>query len=268
VKHLAILIGIVITSVIVAVANVVIARITGINVFSYKIWFVIPAGAGMVGFVAACGGLLAARLFHAKPNWFDAVAMAVSAAATMFLIYYLDYITMVLDDGKKVADLISFEDFVSVSLTKAHMHIGRGAHDVGEVGNAGYLLAIAEFVGFLLGGLITFTFTTAMPRCVVCNSYLRKLKKKQTSELLDEEIAPLIEVLREGDIDGVTQALAWKTPVGRKLKKSERRWILTYNLLGCPKCQNEQIASKVQCCSDGGDWAEVPALEARRNLAD
>ena len=94
-KHLAFFIGIVITSVIVAVANVVVARITGFNVFSLKIWLVIPAGAAIVGFAAASGGLLAARLFHAKPNWFDAVAMMVSAAATMFLIYYLDYITMV-----------------------------------------------------------------------------------------------------------------------------------------------------------------------------
>jgi hypothetical protein len=166
VKHLAIFIGIVITSVIVAVANVVVARITGFNVFSLKIWLVIPAGAAIVGFAAASGGLLAARLFHAKPNWFDAVAMMVSAAATMFLIYYLDYITMVLDDGRKAADLISFEDFVNISLTKTHMIVGRGARDVGEIGEAGYWLAVAEFVGFLLGGLSTFTFASAMPRCV------------------------------------------------------------------------------------------------------
>jgi hypothetical protein len=228
----------------------------------------VPVGAVIVGFAAASGGLLATRLFHAKPNWFDAVMMIISAAATMFLIYYLDYITMVFDDGRKVADLVSFEDFVNFSLTKAHMRIGRGARDVGEVGEAGYWLAVAEFVGFLVGGFSTFAFVSAMPRCVVCNSYLRKLKTKRTGELRDEELAPLINVLQQGDIDAVAQSLAWNAPVGRKLISSGRRWILTYNLMGCPKCQNEQIAAKVQCCSGGGDWAEVPALETRRNLAD
>jgi hypothetical protein len=163
VKHLAILIGIAITSVLVAVANVVIARITGFNMFSLKIWLIVPVGAVMVGAAAASGGLLATRLFHAKPNWFDAVMMIVSAAVTMFLIYYLDYSTMVFDDGRKVAGLVSFEDFVNLSLTTAHMRVGRGAHDVGEIGQAGYWFAVAEFVGFLVGGFGTFAFVSSMP---------------------------------------------------------------------------------------------------------
>jgi hypothetical protein len=268
VKHLAILVGIAITSVLVAVANVVIARITGFNVFSLKIWLVVPVGAVMIGAAGASGGLLATRLFHAKPNWFDAVMMIVSAAVTMYLIYHLDYITTVLNDGRKVADFVSFEDFVNFSLTKAHMRIGRGAHDVGEIGQAGYWLALAEFVGFLLGGFSIFAFISSMPRCIVCSSYLRKLKTKRTDELLDDEVAPLVQALQHGDIDAVTESLAWNAPFGRKLNKNDRRWVLTYDLLGCPKCQNEQIAAKVQVCSNGSEWTEMPALETRRNLAD
>jgi hypothetical protein len=102
----------------------------------------------------------------------------------------------------------------------------------------------------------------------VCNSYLRKLKTKRTDELLDDEVAPLIQALKNGDIDAVTESLAWNAPFGRKLNKSDRHWLLTYNLLGCPKCQNEQIAAKVQVCSNGSEWTEMPALETRRNLAD
>jgi hypothetical protein len=80
-------------------------------------------------------------------------------------------------------DLISFEDFVNFSLTKAHMRIGRSARDVGEVGEAGYWLAVAEFIGFLVGGFSTFVFVSTMPRCVVCSSYLRKLKSSHSGNL-------------------------------------------------------------------------------------
>src|SRR3981081_3553710 len=88
--------------------NLIVTRMIGINMFTYKFWFVIPAGAIGVGMLGASGAILAARYFQIKITIIDAILMVVVAAATMVLIYYLDYATLVLDDGRKASDLVDF----------------------------------------------------------------------------------------------------------------------------------------------------------------
>src|SRR4051812_3205428 len=183
VRHVAIIVGMALTCLLAAVANVVAARVVGVNLFTLKFWLLIPVGAAAVGLVAASGGILAARIFHAVPTWLDAVAMVVCAAVAMWLIYYLDYATMVLDDGRRVSSLVSFDKFFEIVTTKAHMRVGRAATDTGAVGDFGYVLAGVEFLGFLLGGIGAFFILQAMKRCGDCGAYLRKMKLKKTPEL-------------------------------------------------------------------------------------
>ena len=123
-KHLLLLIAMAVTRVLAAVANVILARVTGLNVFTMKFWFVLPVGAIVVGMLGASGALLAARYFNILPTILDAVFMVAVAAATMLLIYYLDYATFVLDDGRKASDLIDFASYIDLVLTKAHMRLG------------------------------------------------------------------------------------------------------------------------------------------------
>lgn len=181
-KHLLLIAAMALTCILVAIANVVIARTTGINFFTMKVWLVIPVGAGIVGMFGASGAILAARYFNIVPTILDAVFMVLIAAATMLLIYYLDYATLVLDDGRRASDLIGFASYVDLVLTKSHMRVGRvGQIDTGEVGQFGYWLAGIEFVGFLVGGAVAFIFIRGMARCGDCGSYLRKLKTKRTA---------------------------------------------------------------------------------------
>jgi hypothetical protein len=263
VKHFLLLVAMAITCVLIAIANVVIARTIGINFFTMKVWLVIPVGAGLVGMLGASGAILAARYFNIVPTILDAVFMVVIAAATMLLIYYLDYATLVLDDGRKASDLIDFASYVDLVLTKSHMRLGRaGQIDTGEVGQFGYWLAAIEFAGFLVGGAATFLFIRGMARCGDCGSYLRKLKTKRTKELTFDETDRIIDLFNRGDLETVQGLLAW-APRERKL--DSKKGLITFDLLGCPKCKTEAVTAKVQVFN-GREWKDVPSLAARRNL--
>jgi hypothetical protein len=229
-----------------------------------KVWFAIPVGAGLVGMLGASGAILAARYFNVVPTILDAVFMVIIAAATMLLIYYLDYVTLVLDDGRKASDLVDFVSYVDLVLTKSHMRLGRAAQvDTGEVGQLGYALAAIEFAGFLVGGAVAFVFIKGMARCGGCGSYLRKLKTKRTKELTFDETDKVIDLFNRGDLETIQGLLAW-APRERKLGKAQKA-LITIDLLGCPKCKTEAITAKVQVFN-GREWKDVPSLAARRNL--
>jgi hypothetical protein len=264
-KHIFLLIAMAITCILAALANVIVTRMVGINIFTFKLWFVIPAGAIGIGMLGASGAILAARYFQVQPTITDAILMVAVAAATMLLIYYLDYATLVLDDGRKASDLVDFASYVDLILTKAHMRVGRGGIDTGEVGQMGYALAGIEFVGFLIGGAATFFFIKGLPRCADCGSYLRKLKTRKTKELTFDEANKIIELFNTGDLSTVQGVMAWAPPE-RILDRKGQKALIAFNLLGCPKCRTEAISVSVTAFN-GKEWNDVPALKSRRDLA-
>jgi hypothetical protein len=81
-KHIFLLIAMAITCILAALANVIVTRMVGINIFTFKLWFVIPAGAIGVGMLGASGAILAARYFQVQPTITDAILMVAVAAAT------------------------------------------------------------------------------------------------------------------------------------------------------------------------------------------
>lgn len=265
-KHILLLISMAITCILAAVANVIVSRMVGISMFTFKLWFVVPAGALCLGMLGASGAILAARYFQIKPTIIDAVLMVFVAAATMFFIYYLDYATLVLDDGRKASDLISFDKYVDLILTKSHMRVGRGAGvETGEVGEMGYALAAIEFVGFLVGGAATFLFIKGLPLCADCGSYLRKLKTKKTKELTFNETEKIVDLFKTGDLSTVEGVMAW-VPPERALDRKGHKALITFDLLGCPKCGTEAITASVNAFN-GKEWNDVPGLKTRRDLA-
>jgi hypothetical protein len=263
-KHVILLIAMAITCILVAVANVIATRMTGLNIFTFKVWFVIPVGAIGVGMLGASGAILAARYFQIQPTIIDAMLMVVVAAATMIFVYYLDYATFVLDDGRKASDLVDFASYVDLVMTKAHMRVGRGGVDTGEVGQMGYALAGIEFIGFLVGGAATFIFIKGLPLCADCGSYLRKLKTKKTKELTFDEASKIIELFKTGDLQTVQGVMEW-VPPERALDRNGQKALIAFNLLGCPKCKTEVIGASVSAFN-GKEWKDVPSLTTRRDL--
>jgi hypothetical protein len=79
-RHLLLLASMGITCVLAASANLIVECLIGMEIFSFKLWFVIPVGAAAIGFLGTSGAILAARIFNARPTIGDLLCMVLVAA--------------------------------------------------------------------------------------------------------------------------------------------------------------------------------------------
>src|SRR5688572_481945 len=86
-----------VTSVLTALAIVVVSRMTGLDLFTFSIWVVVPVGAILTGFAAASGYYFGSLYFHKRAGLPLLLQMVVIAGLTQLLIYYMQYSTFVLD---------------------------------------------------------------------------------------------------------------------------------------------------------------------------
>lgn len=249
-----------VTSILVAIANVAVSNITGFNLFGFSMWFIIPAGAVCIGAAAASGYYFSSLYFHKKPTWFLVFQMVIIAGLTQFLIYYLEYATLVLDDGRKASDLVDFAAYLDISLTKAHYRIGRAAHDTGEVGEFGYTLAMIQFVGFLLGGAGVSVMLWTKDTCGRCSSYLRPLAQKTKEFSGTDSCLGYYDQLFLHDVDSPEFAsMIQVEPVSGDNSGSI---IVTTDLLGCPTCGDQLIHEKVEV-ANGDKLKNIRELERK-----
>ncbi|SRR6266567_3426308 len=248
------------------IAVVVIERLTGFNLFTFSVWVVVPAGALITGAAAASGYYFGSLFFHTKPVWFVLVEMVIVAAVAQIAIYYAEYATMVLDDGRTASSLISFPDYLDLYLTKMHMRVGRGAHDTGEVGSFGYWLAAIQFVGFLAGGVAVFIFLKTYPTCQACGRYLRTLLKHKQNFNNQEEFGQYYDTVFQHpvDTDGFAEWMQWQPHEG-KTKPGSILAVTT--LRGCPHCKTQMISQEVKVLT-AREWKDVPQLTRHIRIPD
>lgn len=249
-----------VTSVLTALAVVVVSRMTGFDLFTFSIWAVVPVGALLIGFAAASGYYFGSLYFHKRAGLSLLLQMVVIAGLTQLLIYYMGYSTFVLDDGRRVSDFIPFGQYLDIKLTSAHYRIGRAMTDTGEVGSFGYWLAAFQFVGFLVGGISVYGFLWAKPVCQTCNMYLRPLSKREKSFPDADSASPYYDVLFKHPVDGPEFAALIRTDAKSEAKKGALS--VTTILHGCPKCKSQLIEEKVQV-HNGTEWKDFSDLNRR-----
>lgn len=254
-----------VTSVLTALAVVVLSKMTGVDFFTFSVWVVVPAGALITGFAAASGYYFGSLYFHKRADLSLLVQMLAIAGLTQLLIYYMGYSTLVLDDGRRVSDFIPFGQYLTVSLTSAHYRIGHGTMDTGEVGSFGYILATFQFVGFLVGGLTVYRLLTTKPICEKCNLYLRPLSKRKKIFPNGDSASPYYDALFEHPVDSPEFAALIRSNEKAKAKKGA---VLVKTVLhGCPKCKSQLIEEKVQV-NNGSSWNDADKLHRRVILPD
>ena len=254
------------TSIITAILVTALDHYTGINVFTFSLWVVIPAGAGLCGFFAASGYYLAAKALHQRPTSILLGQMIVIAAVSQGLIYWLEYKTTELD-GLYISNFVAFTDYLEIVLTKTHMKMGRAANfDTGEVGSFGYWLAAFQFVGFLLGAGIVYLALKGHPTCEPCNKYLRTLVTKKDSFADTESLAAYYENEFLHPVDSAE--FAAHVGVEHTAGKAERgAFNMETKVLGCPACGGQAVSEKVQVFN-GREWKEVDELKRFVKMPD
>jgi hypothetical protein len=240
------------TSIIVAVGDVLVAHLVGIDLFTFSVWLIVPAGALLTGFGAASGYYFGSLYFHRRPNWGLLAQMVITAGATQLLIYYLQYSTLVLDNGTKASASVDFVDYLDYSLTKSHYRLGRGRADTGEVGQFGYWLAGIQFLGFLCGGVAIYFTLLNKPFCNNCRKYYRPLAKRTKYFKNQEELLTYSEALAASSLGSVEFDAIFG---GQQVPQSTGKGALSLvsELLSCLTC-GQQIVQEDYQVNNGKEW--------------
>jgi len=249
-----------ITALLTALANLLIENWFGINVFSFGLFVVLPVGAVLIGMSGASGGFLACKYFNILPNRIDALVLTAIAVFTMFLIYYLGYITLVLDDGTKASNLVDFRTYLDLVITKAHMRIGRALNtDTGEVGSFGYWLLAFRFVGVLVGGFSIFINLKDLPTCMTCDVFYKKIAIKETFQANTEHAQEIYDKINSGLVDDYLYAL-------QTTAKGDCDVKIKFTLMRCPKCKGEVINEEFFVKNKDKNFVQITELNGKTLL--
>lgn len=265
-KRFVLELAMIVTCIAAAVGNVALAHYAGFNLFGLTFFFVVPAGAMIVGAIAASGAIVAARLFDIRPSlWQSIISAAIIGAATMLLIYFLEY-NMLEVRGTKIRTLIDFWTYIDVSLTRTHMRLGRARQDLGEAGDLGYLFMLLKLGGFVLGAFFIFALIRGMAACPRCGAYFKTVRTRKSADLPVDEAAAVHEKFMAGDVPAIRQAVTWP-PQPRTLDKKEAKARLIYKLCRCPKCALTAVIGTLEV-SGGREFKEVKGSKMMRELPD
>jgi hypothetical protein len=239
------------TTLLVVAIDVTVLKWAGISLVGTLVW-IIPAGAIVGGVLAASGYYLGARYTHSRASPPLLVLMVIIAVLAYFLIYWFDY-TQLEVDGEPVRNSVTFWNFVDYRLTHSRLygrHFLRGI----DLGVFGYVLAGAEFIGFLLGGVVAYSLLSGEKMCPSCNLYFSSLMVRNKSFADVNSAVSYVDALRDAlaDPQSITDNAAFASlqPIPAKV---------TFELLGCPICKRQVLEQKI-AVRDGEDWKDIGPL--------
>ncbi len=252
------------TSVMTAGLNLAVLEYLDFNIFTLMVWFVVPMGAILCGMAASSGYYYGATLLHARPSVVLFIQMLMVAAFTQGLIYYLEYITWVLPDRTVVSDVITFAEYLDLSLTSATYSMGSSGSPGAELGQLGYWVAGLQLVGFMGGGALIFIFLKGRLMCEACDKYYWSVGSVTKQFDNQESFAKFYDSIYEAipNATSFSMLLGLQSSSGKTKQGSINHEI---SLLRCPECGNQVVVESVKV-HNGSDWAEVPELK-RQTLA-
>jgi hypothetical protein len=247
------------TSLATAIAVAAVARLTSFNAFTFSIWLVVPVGALLTGFAAASGYYFGSHVLHQRPSWHTLVQMVVIAAATNVLIYYFEYATLVLDNGVRASQIVSFPTYMRVYLSNQEISVGPALQTHTSIGKFGYWLAGLDFLGFLAGAVCIYFWLIRSQFCKTCEKYLRKCAQRIRYFGSADDAGHYYDGLFSNPVD--SDAFLRQAKIGSlKVVTGSNQMMIKTTLLGCPKCKDQVWRDEVSGWN-GKEWKELSNLE-------
>ena len=244
------------SSLLAAVACEILKKLTGISLFTFSMWVVVPVGAIFTGGAAASGYYLGSIFFNHKPTKLLLLNMVLIAGATQVLIYYFQYVKFELPEGGRSTEL-TFLDFVNILLTHSRYSFGRyGTGTPVEVGSFGYALVAIQFVGFLVGGAAIWIFLTVKPFCEKCLTYRRKTFSRDGYFASVEEFKAFAVRLDETPRLSEEHLRLIVSPRTTMTRKDPATVMLSHQLFACPACKDEMFLESLKVFN-GRDWKQA-----------
>jgi hypothetical protein len=251
------------TAVITAAVLAYVEQAFNIALYSYMLWFVVPAGAIGSGLVAASGCYIGARLLHHRPTRFVLIGVLAVSAMTFFLINYLDYASLTVD-GLLVRDAIPFTTYLTITLSNMSMSVCTHGTCTGglNLGPFGYLVAALQIVGFFLGGVVVYNYLHTLGYCEACARYLT-FRQARSRYFVDAQEA----TTQYAEVTGLPQqrryseALARQASSGTEKPQKNSVVATVVRLKYCKSCLRHQISFFLQR-RQNNEWKEIEKSRA------
>jgi hypothetical protein len=219
--------------------NYFLAQWLDFDFLSLSIGLIVPAGALSGGMAAASGYYVTARMTQTMPSRKVLWNMLAVGASTWALGQWIPYVTLKLDDGRALADLVPFWEYFKYSVQSTQLSFGtRGASHLataGELGSLGYVREVLQLLGFTVGGLAVYGFLSNVEACQDCRRYAKTDTLLQAANTEDFD-----SLLRDAEISLPNLSVDAQAALG-----SHPLLGLTLWLCRCPRCAQEWVRPAV-----------------------
>jgi hypothetical protein len=220
-----------------AISSILVAFVLGMiqaklhfALYGFSFWVVIPVGAMVSGIVAALGYRVGFSRYPYRPSPLIIGGVIAVSIATYFAIHYFAY-SLTNVKGHPISDLIPFSGYLNAVIQNTSI-IGTG---VGSLGALGYIPAIADIVGFAIGGFLLCNPILSFSYCTACERHLKTLKTTDAYSRIQSSLKEKFEesrtLLARGDKEGAAQLVSTS---GAKTSDSVFR--LRLQIMQCPDC--------------------------------
>jgi hypothetical protein len=251
------------TSLATAYVLFLVQKYTGLSLYTFSLWFVIPLGAMIAGALASCGYFFGAKLTHQRPTWVLCVNMLVVSTVTFFVVHYLSYADLAVE-GRPASEILTFPEYLDLVIRSSSLQEFRTRAETGELGRWGYGLAVLEVMGFALGGLAVYAHLDMLPYCQGCSRYLTSLGQHQRYTSDDAGFVSLYQTLHDlVAAERLPDAVSFHAGFGRSKPDPSCTLRSTLEVKKCRGCGCRWVHFEAAKRSDSG-WHPICDLEFSR----